>query len=170
MEKKHIPMIALFWWVLSQAINCSYHKFSVACWSAIVRDSESWVHVCLHSMSKQWCDFFNYVYKVHVTKANIPIESNQRDGSMDHKYSYIFGYLHNTLWLCSVLPGYLEWWLDSNLHLVLFTQFKLNSVSVAYICVIWEVLNSCWVVVIPDQCWPVWAEHWLWLYVHTCIN
>ena len=23
----------------------------------------------------------------------------------------------------------------------------------------WVVVNSCWVVVIPGQCWPVWAEH-----------
>ena len=54
-------------------------------------------------------------------------------------------------------PGYLEWWLDSNLYLVLFIQYILNTVSVAYmyICIIWEVVNSfnsCWVVVIPDQC------------------
>ena len=34
-------------------------------------------------------------------------------------------------------PGYLEWWLDSTLHLVLFTQFILNTVSVAYICIIY---------------------------------
>ena len=33
-------------------------------------------------------------------------------------------------------PGYLEWWLDFTLHLVLFIQFILNSVSVAYICII----------------------------------
>ena len=32
--------------------------------------------------------------------------------------------------------GYLEWLLDSTLHLVLFIQFILNSVSVAYICII----------------------------------
>ena len=30
-------------------------------------------------------------------------------------------------------PGYLEWWSDSNLHLVLFIQYILNTVSVAYI-------------------------------------
>ena len=30
-------------------------------------------------------------------------------------------------------PDYVEWWLDSNLHLVLFTQYILNSVSVAYV-------------------------------------
>ena len=29
-------------------------------------------------------------------------------------------------------PEYVEWWLDSNL---LFTQYILNSVSVAYICI-----------------------------------
>ena len=54
-------------------------------------------------------------------------------------------------------PGYLEWWLDSTLHLVLFIQYILNSVSVVYIymynctciCISWEVVNS---VVIPDQC------------------
>ena len=28
-----------------------------------------------------------------------------------------------------------EWWLDSTLHLVLFIQFILNFVSVAYICI-----------------------------------
>ena len=36
----------------------------------------------------------------------------------------------------SVLPGYLEWWLDSTWHLVLFIQYILNTVSVAYICII----------------------------------
>ena len=33
-------------------------------------------------------------------------------------------------------PGYLEWWLDSTLHLVLFIQYILNSVLVACICII----------------------------------
>ena len=60
--------------------------------------------------------------------------------------------------------GYLEWWLDSTLHLVLFIQYILNSVSVAYICIIWEV-------VIPDLCGQntvhvnnymyVWVLHWV---------
>ena len=36
---------------------------------------------------------------------------------------------------CAVFcPGYLEWWLDSNLHLVLFTQYILNTLSVPYTC------------------------------------
>ena len=33
-------------------------------------------------------------------------------------------------------PGYLEWRLDSTLHLVLFIQYILDSVSVAYVCII----------------------------------
>ena len=32
-------------------------------------------------------------------------------------------------------PDYVEWWSDSNFHLVLFIQYILNSVSVAYICI-----------------------------------
>ena len=56
-------------------------------------------------------------------------------------------------WTYIQCSGYLEWWwLDSTLHLVLFIQFILNSVSVAYICIIFVVVNSCQVVVIPDQC------------------
>ena len=35
---------------------------------------------------------------------------------------------HDVFW-----SGYLEWWLDSTWHLVLFIQFILNSVSIAYI-------------------------------------
>ena len=27
-------------------------------------------------------------------------------------------------------PGYLEWWLNSNLHLVLFTQYLLNTIPI----------------------------------------
>ena len=41
-------------------------------------------------------------------------------------------------------PGYLEWWLDSTLHLVLFIQFILNSVSVAYIYI--YVLSEWWLI------------------------
>ena len=40
-------------------------------------------------------------------------------------------------------PWYLEWWLDSNLHLVLFIQYILNCLSslLMYMCIIWEVVN-----------------------------
>ena len=41
--------------------------------------------------------------------------------------------IHVHVHTCTVFcPGYVEWWLDSNLHLVLFTQFILDSVSVPY--------------------------------------
>ena len=33
-------------------------------------------------------------------------------------------------------PGYLELWLASNSYLVLFIQYILNTVSIAYICII----------------------------------
>ena len=49
-------------------------------------------------------------------------------------------YLHDVTDVTDVYavfcPGYLEWWLDSTLHLVLFIQYILNSVSVAYTCII----------------------------------
>ena len=51
-------------------------------------------------------------------------------------------------------PGYLERWSDSNIPLVLFTQYILNSVSVAYICIIWELVNS-------SERWLIHAEWWL---------
>ena len=38
----------------------------------------------------------------------------------------------------SVLSGYLEWWLGCNLQIVLFTQYILISVSIAYIYVLSE--------------------------------
>ena len=50
--------------------------------------------------------------------------------------SFLGAWNREILLYCSVLPGYLEWWLDSNLHLVLFIQYILNSVSIAYICII----------------------------------
>ena len=51
--------------------------------------------------------------------------------------------LDKVRYTCSVVcPGYLEWWLDSTLHLVLFIKYILNSVSVAYMCIIWEVVIS----------------------------
>ena len=62
---------------------------------------------------------------------------------------------------CSILavfcPGCLELWLDSNL---LFTQYILNTVSIAYICIIWEVVNSSerWLTHV-EWSQPVWTEH-----------
>ena len=53
-------------------------------------------------------------------------------------------------------PRYLEWWLDSTLHLVLFIQYTLNTVSAAYICIIWEVVTS-------SEWWLIHAEWWLFL-------
>ena len=50
--------------------------------------------------------------------------------------------------------GYLELWLDSNLHLVLFIQYILNTVSVPYTCIIWEVGKS-------SEWWLIHAEWWL---------
>ena len=41
---------------------------------------------------------------------------------------YIYIYIYSVL-----ARIYLEWWLNSTLHLVLFIQYILNSVSVAYI-------------------------------------
>ena len=55
-------------------------------------------------------------------------------------------------------PGYLELWLDSTLHLVLFIQYILNSVSVAF----WEVVNLSerWLFLTSaDQCGQNTAIH-----------
>ena len=38
------------------------------------------------------------------------------------------------MYIAVFCPGYLEWWLDSTSHLVLFIQYILISVSVAYMC------------------------------------
>ena len=50
-----------------------------------------------------------------------------------------------------ICPWYLEWWLDSTL---LFIKFTLNTVSVAYICIIWEVVNSSewWLIHANEHC------------------
>ena len=54
-----------------------------------------------------------------------------------HKCIYYILYINVFIIYCTVFcPGYLEWWLDSTMHLVLFIQYILNSVSVAYICII----------------------------------
>ena len=45
----------------------------------------------------------------------------------------LYMYTYYTDMLPVFCPGYLEWRSDSNLHLVLFTQHILNTVSVAYI-------------------------------------
>ena len=72
-------------------------------------------------------------------------------------------------------PGYLEWWLDSNLHLVLFIQYILNTVSI--------VLSKRWLKVVNlSERWlfikhgfPSTATHFClshWnnnYYMHTCI-
>ena len=78
-------------------------------------------------------------------------------------------------------PGYLEWWLDANLHLVLFIIiYILNSVSVAYaymymyllnvglysITELWLIHNKRWLIhaewrLFLTSVGPVWAEHFL---------
>ena len=57
-----------------------------------------------------------------------------------HVYGYVWVYVCVCVYAV-FCPGYLEWWLDSTMHLVLFIQYILNSVSVAYICYIREVVN-----------------------------
>ena len=54
-------------------------------------------------------------------------------------YVYIYVCVCVCMYVCMYAvfcPEYLEWWLDSTLHLVLFIQYILNTVSVAYICII----------------------------------
>ena len=47
--------------------------------------------------------------------------------------------------------GYLEWWLDSNLHIVLFIQYILNTISI---------LSERWLIMLSGgYSQPVWAEH-----------
>ena len=70
-------------------------------------------------------------------------------------------------------PGYLEWWLDSNLHLVLFIQYiHVHSIILSQYptCIIWEMVNS-------SQRWLIHAEWWLFLtsvgrtlYIHVYIH
>ena len=70
-------------------------------------------------------------------------ESTLPDVTTQHmiiKNSKLLSYLytkpdndHRFAMFCS---GYLDWCLDSTLHLVLFIQFIFNSVSIAYICII----------------------------------
>ena len=75
-----------------------------------------------------------------------------------YKTNYSNFYINLNVYVCILECWYLEWWLDSNLHLVLFIQYILNSVSVAYIyiyiCIIWEVVNS-------SERWLIHAEWWL---------
>ena len=70
--------------------------------------------------------------------------------------SYLYTKPDNDHSFAVFCPGYLEWCLDSTLHLVLFIKFILNSVSVAYICIIQEVVNS-------SEWWLIHAEWWLFL-------
>ena len=61
---------------------------------------------------------------------------------------------HQTFQIDAVFcPGYLEWWLNSKLHLVLFTQYILNTISVA-------ILSERWLR--GGYSRPVWAEHCRW--------
>ena len=57
-------------------------------------------------------------------------------------------------------PGYLEWWLDSNVHLVLFIHYihVLNTISIAYMYMYMYVLSEWWL---------IHAEWWLF---HTSAN
>ena len=59
--------------------------------------------------------------------------------------------------ISGLCPGYLEWWLDSNLHLVLFTQYILKTVSVRTLYMRGgQVVNS-------SERWLIHAEWWLFL-------
>ena len=71
---------------------------------------------------------------------------------MHRNMSYRIENINIYIYIYSVLLRIFRAVLDSTLHLVLFIQYILNTVSVAYICIIWEV-------VIPNQCRPVWTEH-----------
>ena len=114
---------------------------------------------------------YNTIHSTHGTR--------EWEKTYNKKYMYCSTIepLIKTLWikdtfilmtLVSVIcPEYLEWWLDSTLHLVLFIKFILNSVSVAYIYIcthvyIWVVINSSeWWLIHASGGYSqlVWAEH-----------
>ena len=67
-----------------------------------------------------------------------------------HKVSVLHNYTCNSCTCASVFfPGYLEWSLDCNLHLELFTQYILvNTMSIAYI--IYVYLSERWLIYLSD--------------------
>ena len=51
-----------------------------------------------------------------------------------NNHNEYYTYINGTEWQTLLCPDYVEWWLDSNLYLVLFTQYILQYI--AYICIV----------------------------------
>ena len=95
-----------------------------------------------------------YMYSIHVLNlmSGTGHMCSESQNVYDIMYNYNIIYIHMYMWpldtnscnnnvfkhlylytmFCPEYVESLEWWLDSNLHLVLFSQYILNTVSVAY--------------------------------------
>ena len=99
----------------------------------------------LYKTRKEICEC-NYI-----TTSNVMTTSHTTQLINDHCDSECS---HQTFQIDAVFcPGYSEWWLNSKLHLVLFTQYILNTISVA-------ILSERWLR--GGYSRPVWAEHCRW--------
>ena len=81
--------------------------------------------ICIH-VHKTYMIIHTYVYMY-----TVHMYATYMQDIHVHNYTYSMFY-----------PAYLEWLLDSNLHLVLFTQYMLNTVLIAYMQCFWSLYGA----------------------------
>ena len=106
-------------------------------------------YLCMYKCTYSICIVYDclYVYirvliashvtlTVHLVSSTFVSDNLSNTFEVEYMYLYIYCFKRskNNPYNCGTsvfCPGYLEWWLDFALHLVLFIQYILDSVSVA---------------------------------------